>query len=52
MPTEKKEIDLENPKEMKRLMIALRNSIQDYLDNIDMEEADKAKAKKKDKEKE
>lgn len=47
MPTEKKEkIDLSDPKQMKQLMVTLRDSIQDYLDNIDIEEADRKKAKK------
>lgn len=47
MPTDKKDKapNLEDPKEMRRLMTALRDSIQNYLDNIDIEAADK-KAKK------
>lgn len=47
MPTDKKEkIDLNDPKQMKQLMVTLRDSIQDYLDSIDIEEAEK-KAKEK-----
>lgn len=42
MPTKKKEeLNLDDPKEMRRLMRALRDSIQNYLDNIDMDEAEK-----------
>lgn len=57
MPTDKnakkpagKEIpvDLNDPKEMRKMMIALRDSIQDYLDNVEIDEADrKAKKEKK-----
>lgn len=48
MPTEKKEkIDLSDPKQMKQLMVTLRDSIQDYLDSMDIEEADRKKAKEK-----
>lgn len=36
-------------KELKRLMLKLKDSIQDYLDNIDMDEADEKKAKEKEK---
>lgn len=42
MPTKKKEeFNLDDLKEMRRLMRAFRDSIQNYLDNIDMDEAEK-----------
>jgi len=48
MPTkEKQAIDLNDPKEMRRMMIALRDSIQDYLDNVEMDEAEKKSKKEK-----
>ena len=41
MPTKKEEFNLDDLKEMRRLMRAFRDSIQNYLDNIDMDEAEK-----------
>lgn len=42
MPTKKKEeLNLDDLKEIRRLMRAFRDSIQNYLDNIDMDEAEK-----------
>ena len=45
MPTKKEEFNLDDLKEMRRLMRAFRDSIQNYLDNIDMDEAEKKKEK-------
>lgn len=42
MPTkQKEELNLDDLKEIRRLMRAFRDSIQNYLDNIDMDEAEK-----------
>lgn len=45
MPTDKEKLDLNDPKVMRELMVSLRDSIQDYLDNIEIDKAEK-KAKK------
>lgn len=34
-------------KELKKKLVAMRNSIQDYLDNLDMDEVDKPEDKSK-----
>lgn len=39
--------DKEELAKLKKQMIALRNAIEDYVDGIDMEDADKKPAKKK-----
>ena len=36
-------------KELKKQMLALRNSIEDYLDGLDIDEADKKPSKKENK---
>lgn len=46
MATEKKKMDLNDPKVMRELMVNLRDSIQDYLDNMEIEKAERNKAKK------
>ena len=53
MPIKEKEQkkEVESTKEMKRLLIRFRDSIEDYLDNIDMEADDDHEGGKKDKEK-
>ena len=45
MVTDKKTMDLNDPKVMRELMVNLRDSIQDYLDNMELDKAEK-KAKK------
>lgn len=45
MATDKKTMDLNDPKVMRELMVNLRDSIQDYLDNMELDKAEK-KAKK------
>ena len=48
MATDKKTMDLNDPKVMRELMVNLRDSIQDYLDNMELDKAEqKAKKKKK-----
>lgn len=48
MATEKKKMDLNDPKVMRELMVNLRDSIQDYLDNMELDKAEqKAKKEKK-----
>lgn len=39
-------------KELKAKLVKMRNAIQDYLDNLDIDEADKPAKKKEDKEEE
>lgn len=46
MATDKKTMDLNDPKVMRELMVNLRDSIQDYLDNMEIEKAERNKAKK------
>lgn len=46
MATEKKKMDLNDPKVMRELMVNLRDSIQDYLDNMEIDKAERNKAKK------
>lgn len=46
MATDKKTMDLNDPKVMRELMVNLRDSIQDYLDNMEIEKAEQKKAKK------
>lgn len=45
MATDKKTMDLNDPKVMRELMVNLRDSIQDYLDNMELDKAEQ-KAKK------
>jgi hypothetical protein len=48
MATDKKTMDLNDPKVMRELMVNLRDSIQDYLDNMELDKAEqKAKKEKK-----
>lgn len=46
MATDKKTMDLNDPKVMRELMVNLRDSIQDYLDNMEIDKAERKKAKK------
>jgi hypothetical protein len=46
MATDKKTMDLNDPKVMRELMVNLRDSIQDYLDNMEIDKAEQKKAKK------
>lgn len=49
MATDKKTMDLNDPKVMRELMVNLRDSIQDYLDNMELDKAEQKKAKKENK---
>lgn len=49
MATDKKTMDLNDPKVMRELMVNLRDSTQDYLDNMELDKAEQKKAKKENK---